>query len=133
MYTKLLLISLLTTLWLTPAMAGDPEVDTECKVTVRSGKLTRSRVEVEGEELSSGRYFAVIRSGSAAVRSRDVQIVMDDDDDEVEFYFDSKPRAGVTRIRANFIVNNRIVGQIYNSETGRLVSSDRERCSRSSR
>lgn len=95
-------------------------VDTSCEV-----RSNRSKVSVDGSRLGPGWYRASIQSpnGRAArVFSRNYLRPVRG---EVEFDFDSNPNdvlKGATRIPANYIKNNRVVGILWRLNANRLLS-----------
>jgi hypothetical protein len=88
----------------------------------------RSRGSVDGNDLRSGNYYAMFKSGSNSATSP----VEATQGDEVEFDFDSNRRdirQGATAIPKNFIVNNQATGELY-TEAGALVASRTVNCRR---
>lgn len=80
----------------------------------------RSQVSVDGNNLASGSYRAVAKSGTRTANSDFATTV----GDEVEFDFDSRPAdiaAGATAIPANFIVDGRVQGYLVNASGARVT------------
>jgi hypothetical protein len=106
----------------TTVAAQAADVDVTCEK--RSG---RSKVSVDGNDLASGSYRAVISSGSATARSGLERAV----GDEAEFDFDSRPNdiaEGATAISANFIQDGRVRGWLVNANGQRVTAVVRAIC-----
>ncbi|MBT9595204.1 MAG: hypothetical protein IV094_04320 [Vitreoscilla sp.] len=86
----------------------------------------RSKASVDGSNLSSGMYTAVLTSGANSATSPAAQTV----GDEVEFDFDSNRRdirQGATPIAKNFIVGNSVTGSIVDAG-GNVVATKTASC-----
>lgn len=95
------------------------------KCEVRSN---RSKASVDGNNLASGQYRAVITSGANTAQSPLDSTV----GDEIEFDFDSNRRdirQGATAIPANFIVDRSVTGQLLDA-AGNVVATDTATCRR---
>lgn len=95
------------------------------KCEVRSN---RSKASVDGNNLASGQYSAVITSGANTAQSP----LDATRGDEVEFDFDSNRRdirQGATAIAPNFIVNRSVTGQLLDAG-GNVVATDTATCRR---
>ena len=85
----------------------------EVRVTCEK-RASRSKASVDGSDLASGQYRAVLKSGTHAARSG----WQPADGDEAEFDFDSRPAdiaEGGTAIAADFIVDGRVKGYLVDS------------------
>lgn len=95
------------------ANAADLEVTCE-------KRSNRSRASVDGSNLNSGSYRAVLKSGDKTARSPfDAAI-----GDEAQFDFDSNPvdiAEGATPIPANFIVDGRVRAYLVNESSQRVT------------
>jgi hypothetical protein len=83
-------------------------------------RANRSRASVDGNNLRSGSYRAVLKSGDQTARTPFDQTV----GDEVQFDFDSNRNdiaAGATPIPASFIVDGRVRGYLVNSSNQRVT------------
>lgn len=86
----------------------------------------RSRASVDGQNLASGNYSAVLTSGSNTAQSEPLHTV----GDEVEFDFDSNRRDirnGATPISKNFIVGNTATGSLLDA-AGNVVATKTVAC-----
>lgn len=95
------------------ASAADVEVRCE-------KRASRSKASVDGSNLRSGQYRAVLKSGTRTARSPYDQTI----GDEVEFDFDSNPNdiaEGASPIPANFIVDGRVKGYLVDSNNVRVT------------
>jgi hypothetical protein len=95
------------------AQAAD--VDVKCEK-----RSNRSKVSIDGNNLASGSYRAVVSSGTRGATSGFETTV----GDEVEFDFDSAPNdiaEGATAIPANFITDGRVKGYLVNSVGARVT------------
>jgi hypothetical protein len=113
----------LSSLTLVAFEAQAVELRVRCEV-----RSDRSRGSVDGNDLRSGSYYSVFKSGSNTATSP----VEQTQGDEVEFDFDSNRRdirQGATAISKNFIVNNQATGELY-TEAGQLVASRTVNCRR---
>jgi hypothetical protein len=80
----------------------------------------RSKISVDGNNLVSGSYRAVAKSGTRTATSDFATTV----GDEVEFDFDSRPAdiaEGATAIAANFITDGRVKGYLVNASGTRVT------------
>jgi len=95
------------------ARAGDVQVSCE-------KRSNRSRASVDGNNLATGSYRAVLKSGDKTARSPFAQAI----GDEVEFDFDSNPNdvaEGATPISSSFIVDGRVRGYLVNENNQRVT------------
>ena len=95
------------------ASAADVEVRCE-------KRASRSKASVDGSNLRSGQYRAVLKSGTRTARSPYDQTI----GDEVEFDFDSNQNdiaEGASPIPANFIVDGRVKGYLVDSNNVRVT------------
>ncbi len=95
------------------ARAADVEVSCE-------KRSNRSRASVDGSNLKTGSYRAVLKSGDHVARSPFAQTI----GDEVEFDFDSNPNdvaEGATQISPSFIVDGRVRGYLVNTSNQRVT------------
>lgn len=91
----------------------------EVRVTCEK-RATRSKASVDGSDLASGQYRAVLRSGTRTARSGWQAA----DGDEAEFDFDSRAAdiaEGATAIAADFIVDGRVKGYIVDASGVRVT------------
>jgi len=115
---SLAIAAALTTLSLSVAAQT---VDVKCET-----RSNRSRASVDGKNLASGNYSAVLISGSNTAQSPYEPTV----GDEVEFDFDSNPRdirQGATAIDADFIVNGKATGRLLDAG-GNVVAQRTVKC-----
>jgi hypothetical protein len=99
------------------AAFGASAADVEVRCEKRSN---RSKASVDGSNLRSGQYRAVLRSGTKAKRSPYDQTI----GDEIQFDFDSRPAdiaEGATAIPADFIVDGRVRGYLVNTNNERVT------------
>lgn len=111
--TARLLAATLVTLVSFAASAADVEVKCE-------KRGNRSKASIDGSNLDSGSYRAVLRSGTARAVSGYATAI----DDEAEFDFDSRPAdiaEGATAIAPGFIVDGRVRGHIVDSSGKRVT------------
>lgn len=83
-------------------------------------RSNRSKASVDGNNLASGSYRAVLESGTATATTPFENAI----GDEAEFDFDSSSAdiaAGATRIAPTFIVDGRARGYIVNSSGQRVT------------
>jgi hypothetical protein len=117
-------IALLGTLCALTVMAADVSAQT---VRVRcETRSDRSRASVDGNNLASGMYSAVLTSGGNSAQSPSAHTV----GDEAEFDFDSNPkdiRKGATPIAKDFIVGGMATGSILDTN-GNVVATDTVKC-----
>jgi len=102
---------------LTFAAFSASAADVEVRCEKRSN---RSKASVDGSNLRSGQYRAVLKSGTNTKRSPYDQTI----GDEVQFDFDSRPAdiaEGATAIAANFIVDGRVRGYLVNANNERVT------------
>ena len=95
------------------ASAADVEVSCE-------KRANRSKASVDGSNLRSGQYRAVLKSGTKTKRSPYDQTI----GDEIQFDFDSRAAdiaEGATAIPADFIVDGRVRGYLVNSDNQRVT------------
>jgi len=91
--------------------------DVEVRCEKRSN---RSTVSIDGNNLASGSYRAIAKSGTRTASSDFASTV----GDEVEFDFDSRAgdiAAGAAAIPANFIVDGRVQGYLVNASGARVT------------
>jgi hypothetical protein len=118
-------LTLLATLAALSVFAVDASAGVRVRCEVRSD---RSRASVDGRNLPSGNYSAVLTSGSNSAQSPYEHTV----GDEVEFDFDSNRRdvrQGATEISKNFIVNGQATGSLLDAN-GNVVASKTVDCRR---
>ena len=99
------------------AAFGASAADVEVRCEKRSN---RSKASVDGSNLRSGQYRAVLRSGTKAKRPPYDQTI----GDEIQFDFDSRPAdiaEGATAIPADFIVDGRVRGYLVNTNNKRVT------------
>ncbi|MGM9487148.1 hypothetical protein [Ideonella sp. YS5] len=116
-------LTLLATLSALSVFAVDASAALRVTCEVRSD---RSRASVDGSNLASGNYSAVLVSGANSAQSLPKHTV----GDEVEFDFDSNRRdvrQGATEIAKNFIVNGQATGKLLNAN-GNVVASKTVNC-----
>lgn len=80
----------------------------------------RSKASIDGSNLESGVYRAVLRSGTARMVAAPAATI----GDEVEFDFDSRPAdiaEGATALPADFIVNGRVRGHLIDANGKRAT------------
>lgn len=119
-FTKTLVIAALSTLSMS-VMAQSLVVKCETR-------SNRSKASVDGNNLASGMYSAVLVSGSNTAQSVAAPTV----GDEVGFDFDSNPndiRKGATPIASNFIVGNSVTGKLLDA-SGNVVIQRTANCRR---
>jgi len=95
------------------AHAADVEVSCE-------KRSNRSKISIDGNNLASGSYRAVAKSGTRTATSDFATTV----GDEAEFDFDSRPAdiaEGATAIGAGFIVDGRVKGYLVNASGARVT------------
>ena len=95
------------------ASAADVEVTCE-------KRSSRSKASVDGSNLRSGQYRAVLKSGTNTKRSPYDQTI----GDEIQFDFDSRAAdiaEGATAIPANFIVDGRVRAYLVNVNNERVT------------
>jgi hypothetical protein len=123
MNTTSTLASLFAAAVLTTLSAGVAAQTIDVKCETRSD---RSKASVDGKNLASGNYSAVLVSGPNTAQSPVEPTV----GDEVEFDFDSNPRdirQGATAISRDFIVKNRATGKLLNA-SGQVVAQKTVTC-----
>jgi hypothetical protein len=112
---RLVLASALASLAFVSFGASAADVEVRCEK-----RTNRSKASIDGSNLASGTYRAVLRSGGKDVRSRPEAAV----GDEVQFDFDSNPNdvaEGARAIPADFIVDGRVRGYIINASNQRVT------------
>jgi hypothetical protein len=95
------------------AAAADVEVRCE-------KRAARSSASVDGSNLASGQYRAVLKSGTKIARSPFAETI----GDEAQFDFDNKNTEvaeGATSIPIDFIVDGRVRGYLVNTEGVRVT------------
>jgi hypothetical protein len=105
----------LAALSFTAYSASAADVEVRCEK-----RSARSKASVDGSNLRSGQYRAVLKSGTKTRRSPFDQTI----GDEVQFDFDSNPNdiaEGATSIPADFIVNGRVRGYLVNTSGERVT------------
>jgi hypothetical protein len=83
-------------------------------------RSNRSKISVDGDNLASGSYRAVAKSGTRTATSDFATTV----GDEVEFDFDSRAgdiAEGATAIGTSFIVDGRVKGYLVNASGARVT------------
>lgn len=112
---KLIVAAALASLTLTAFGASAADVEVRCEK-----RSTRSKASVDGNNLRSGQYRAVLKSGTHTARSPYDQTI----GDEIQFDFDSNPNDiadGATAISASFIVDGRVRGYLVNANNERVT------------
>lgn len=105
----------LASLSLTAFGASAADVEVRCEK-----RSNRSKASVDGSNLRSGQYRAVLRSGTNTKRSPYDQTI----GDEIQFDFDSRAAdiaEGATAIPADFIVDGRVRGYLVNANNERVT------------
>jgi hypothetical protein len=106
---------------LTVATAAQAELRVKCEV-----RSDRSTASVDGKNLASGNYYAVLTSGANSATST----AQPTRGDEVEIDFSSQPRninKGATALTRDFIVDRQATGALY-TEAGVLVATKTVGC-----
>ncbi len=105
--------------------AFDDDANSEpgaAKILVSCEKRSdRSKISVDGKDLTSGDYSATVTSGTESVAS----LIKSTVGDEVEFDFDSSAddiAQGATEINANFIQNGTVDAEIVDASSNVVVS-----------
>jgi hypothetical protein len=114
-FPKLIVASALASLAFISVAASAADVEVRCEK--RSG---RSKASVDGNNLRTGQYRAVLKSGTRTARSDYASTV----GDEVQFDFDSAPNdiaEGATAIAAGFIVDGRVRAYLVNTNNERVT------------
>ena len=91
-------------------------------------RSNRSKASVDGSNLASGQYSAVLTSGANTAQSP----LAATRGDEVEFDFDSNSRdirQGATAIASNFIVDRTVTGKLLDA-SGNVVITKTASCRR---
>ena len=112
---KLVAAAALATLSFTALTAAAADVEVRCEK-----RASRSSASVDGSNLTSGQYRAVLKSGTRIARSPFAETI----GDEAQFDFDSKNtevEEGATSIPLNFIVDGRVRGYLVNTEGARVT------------
>jgi len=112
---NLVAAAVVAALGLVSVAANAADVEVRCEK-----RSARSKASVDGSNLRSGQYRAVLKSGTHTARSAFDQTI----GDEVEFDFDSNPNdiaEGATQIAANFIVDGRVRGYLVNDSGQRVT------------
>ena len=105
----------LASLSITAFTAAAAEVEVRCEK-----RAARSSASVDGSNLTSGQYRAVLKSGTRIARSPFAETI----GDEAQFDFDSKNtevEEGATSIPLDFIVDGRVRGYLVNTEGVRVT------------
>ena len=116
----LTLIAAASTLSLAAA-AANATIVVKCET-----RSDRSKASVDGKNLASGDYTAMLTSGANSAQSKPAHTV----GDEVEFDFDSNPRdikKGATPIAKNFIVGGSVTGSLLDAG-GNTVATKTVNC-----
>jgi hypothetical protein len=111
----LMAASAVSILALFATIASAADADVRCEK-----RTSRSSASIDGKNLASGFYRAVLKSGSKTSRSDFDQAI----GHEVEFDFDSNPNdinLGATPIPANFIVDGQVRGYLVNQNGQRVT------------
>ena len=106
---KLVAAATAATLMLAALSAGAADVEVRCEK-----RSARSSASVDGSNLASGEYRAVLKSGTKIARSPFAETI----GDEAQFDFDSKNTEvaeGATSIPLDFIVDGRVRGYLVNT------------------
>jgi hypothetical protein len=114
-FSKLIAVTALASLAFVAVGASAADVDVRCEK-----RSNRSKASVDGSNLASGQYRAVLKSGTRTARSPYDQTI----GDEIEFDFASNPNdiaEGATAIPADFIVDGRVRGYLVNSSNQRVT------------
>lgn len=112
---NLIAASTLASLAFVSFAASAADVEVRCEK-----RSNRSKASVDGSNLRSGQYRAVLKSGTSTKRSPYDQTI----GDEIQFDFDSRPAdiaEGATAIPANFIVDGRVRGYLVNANNERVT------------
>ena len=114
-FRTLVAASAMAGLALTAFAAGAADVEVRCEK-----RAARSSASVDGSNLVSGQYRAVLKSGTKIARSPFAETI----GDEAQFDFDSKNTEvaeGATSIPVDFIVDGRVRGYLVNTEGQRVT------------
>jgi len=114
-FSKLIAVTALASLAFVTVGASAADVDVRCEK-----RSNRSKASVDGSNLASGQYRAVLKSGTRTARSPYDQTI----GDEIEFDFASNPNdiaEGATAIPADFIVDGRVRGYLVNASNQRVT------------
>lgn len=106
---------------LTFASAANATLRVKCEV-----RSDRSTASVDGSNLASGQYYAVLTSGANTATSPNQATI----GDQVEIDFSSQPRdirKGATALTRDFIVGGQATGKLYTAG-GTLVESKTVGC-----
>jgi hypothetical protein len=112
---KLVAAAAIASLSLTAFAAAAADVEVRCEK-----RAARSSASVDGSNLASGQYRAVLKSGTKIARSPFADTI----GDEAQFDFDSKNTEvaeGATSIPIDFIVDSRVRGYLVNTEGVRVT------------
>jgi hypothetical protein len=112
---KLVAAATAATLMLAALSAGAADVEVRCEK-----RSARSSASVDGSNLASGEYRAVLKSGTKIARSPFAETI----GDEAQFDFDSKNTEvaeGATSIPLDFIVDGRVRGYLVNTSGARVT------------
>ncbi|HKY00744.1 MAG TPA: hypothetical protein VJL86_13605 [Steroidobacteraceae bacterium] len=112
---RLVAMAALASLALTALSATAADVEVRCEK-----RAARSSASVDGSNLASGQYRAVLKSGTKIARSPFAETI----GDEAQFDFDSKNTEvaeGATSIPIDFIVDGRVRGYLVNTEGARVT------------
>jgi hypothetical protein len=123
LHRSLALCAALTALTCAAVDASAVELRVRCET-----RSDRSKASVDGNDLASGNYSAVLQSGTNSAQSQPKHTI----GDEVEFDFDSNKRdirQGATPIAKNFIVGGVATGKLLDA-SGAVVASKTVNCRR---
>jgi hypothetical protein len=112
---SLITTSLVTALAFASVAARAADVEVSCEK-----RSNRSRASVDGNNLKTGSYRAVLKSGDNIARSPFAQTI----GDEVQFDFDSNPNdiaEGAKAIAPSFIVDGRVRAYLVNDSNQRVT------------
>ena len=112
---KLAAAAAMAGLALTAFGAAAADVEVRCEK-----RAARSSASVDGSNLASGEYRAVLKSGTKIARSPFAETI----GDEAQFDFDSKNTEvaeGATSIPLDFIVDGRVRGYLVNTSGVRVT------------
>jgi hypothetical protein len=115
LFKKLVTAAALASLSFVAFSANAADVEVRCEK-----RNSRSKASVDGSNLNSGQYRAVLKSGTNTKRSPYDQTI----GDEVQFDFDSNANDiadGATAISAGFIVDGRVRGYLVNANNERVT------------
>lgn len=114
-FKKLVAAAAFASLSFTASSATAADVEVRCEK-----RAARSSASVDGSNLATGQYRAVLKSGTRIARSPFADTI----GDEAQFDFDSKNTEvaeGATSIPLDFIVDGRVRGYLVNTEGLRVT------------